>query len=112
MRRHMTVKKKEASRISPRLSEATSRSGAAVTRLSETRVHDNEPQKIRNRSDDRDELRGEVLAMAISYANKGWPVVPLWSRLGDSCGCGNPNCESQGKHPIGKLTPHGSKDAT
>lgn len=45
--------------------------------------------------------------------NLGWPILPNWSiTTSGTCGCGNPNCSSQGKHPVGQLTPNGLKNAT
>ena len=48
---------------------------------------------------------------AIAFATRGWPVLPLHSidQADGCCTCGNPNCDSPGKHP---LTPNGVKDAT
>jgi hypothetical protein len=39
-----------------------------------------------------------------------WPVLPFQNG-GFICGCGRLNCENQGKHPIGRLAPHGVNDA-
>jgi hypothetical protein len=52
------------------------------------------------------------LRNALRYAERGWPIMPLWSRYGDECGCGDADCKSQGKHPIGHLVPNGFKDAS
>ena len=46
---------------------------------------------------------------ALSYASRGWPVLPLYTVEGGSCTCGNVNCRSPGKHP---RTQHGVKDAS
>lgn len=40
---------------------------------------------------------GSLLAAALSYAERGWSVLPLKARS---------------KAPLGKLVPHGLKDAT
>lgn len=49
------------------------------------------------------------LREALSYAARGWHVLPLhWPERGE-CSCGNTACPSPGKHP---LTTHGLKDAT
>ena len=51
-----------------------------------------------------------TLEAALSYARKGWQVLPLHSiRPDGGCTCGNPGCGSPGKHP---RTQHGVKDAT
>jgi hypothetical protein len=51
---------------------------------------------------------------ALSYAARGWRVIPLhWPKIGAtgavSCSCGKATCGSIGKHP---LTPNGLKDAS
>ncbi len=51
-----------------------------------------------------------MLNAALSYARRGWYVLPLhWPASHGQCSCGDPGCESQAKHP---RTPHGYKDAT
>ena len=57
---------------------------------------------------------------ATAYAGQGWRILPVWWLVdagGDpvdptdttrhsgpfTCGCGNPYCETRGKHPIVKL---------
>lgn len=50
---------------------------------------------------------------ALRYASLGWPVFPCWWPLEDgSCACGSVTCSSSGKHPLGKLTPQGVKEAS
>lgn len=50
------------------------------------------------------------LQMALSYAARGWPVLPLHSPGEENrCTCGNGQCSSPAKHP---RTVHGLKDAT
>ena len=68
--------------------------------------------------DDSQAGTNERLEAALAYARRGWAVLPLWSvtpRKGTSkakCACGNPDCPSPGKHPIGPLVPKGLKQAT
>jgi len=49
---------------------------------------------------------------AISYADLGWAVLPIWCVHDRQCGCGKPDCSSPGKHPWGRFAPNGLKDAT
>jgi Bifunctional DNA primase/polymerase, N-terminal/AAA domain len=49
------------------------------------------------------------LTWARYYANRGCPVLPLYSVEGGRCTCGDVNCRSPGKHP---RTQHGVKDAS
>ena len=45
--------------------------------------------------------------------SRRWSVFPVWWVDGNrQCACGNPNCDSPGKHPLGALVPHGLKQAT
>lgn len=53
-----------------------------------------------------------MVAYARTYAERGWPVLPLWWPAGDRCTCGAADCQSAGKHPIHHLVPHGLNDAT
>ena len=46
---------------------------------------------------------------ALYYAEHGWYVVPMHIPIGKQCSCGNPQCDSVGKHP---RTKHGLNDAT
>ncbi len=46
---------------------------------------------------------------ALYYAEHGWYVVPMHIPIGNQCSCGNPQCDSVGKHP---RTNHGFNDAT
>ena len=58
-------------------------------------------------------LHNPFISAALSYARLGWPVIPLHYPVGGGgCSCNNPACDSPAKHPIGKLVPHGLKDAT
>ncbi len=54
-----------------------------------------------------------VRQAALAYAEHGWQVLPLWwpASTGD-CGCGLPDCDSVGKHPIPRLVTHGLHDAS
>ncbi len=50
-----------------------------------------------------------MLEHALTYAKRGWPVLPLhWVTKG-LCSCKNTTCKSPGKHP---LTPSGLGDAS
>ena len=47
------------------------------------------------------------LDFALKYAAAGFPVVPMHNPVDGKCSCGNPDCESVGKHPRIKLTDPG-----
>jgi hypothetical protein len=53
----------------------------------------------------------DVLPAALSYALMGFRVLPLQSIRDGRCTCGK-SCQTPGKHPIGRLVPHGLKGAT
>src|SRR5262245_28340565 len=60
-----------------------------------------------------DEASGDRhLDVALAYAARGWYVLPLYVAAGTTCGCGNPDCRTPGKHPHGQLVRHGCDDAT
>jgi Bifunctional DNA primase/polymerase, N-terminal/Primase C terminal 2 (PriCT-2) len=61
---------------------------------------------------DQDPKASPTLRAALHYAERGWPVFPLWPRHADKCACGDPGCKHPGKHPIGPLVPQGFKNAT
>ena len=46
---------------------------------------------------------------ALKYAQRGYPVFPLYSIQNGRCDCGDSDCKSPGKHP---RTQNGFKDAT
>jgi hypothetical protein len=50
-----------------------------------------------------------LLSAALSYAKRGWQVVPLHSPRNSRCSCRREICASPAKHP---RTKHGLKDAT
>lgn len=53
------------------------------------------------------------LHAALAYAAHGLRLFPAWWMREDGrCACGKQDCYSPGKHPIGKVAPHGFKDAT
>jgi hypothetical protein len=51
----------------------------------------------------------DVLTAALSYAGRGWHVIPLHNPTQDGCSCKSQKCHSVGKHP---RTRHGLKDAS
>ena len=51
----------------------------------------------------------EILAAALSYAERGWGVIPLHAPINGGCSCGRDECTSVAKHP---RTQNGLKDAT
>ena len=53
-----------------------------------------------------------MASMAKVYVRMGFAVLPVWSTRSGRCACGDDDCESPGKHPIGRLAPEGSKSAT
>ncbi len=46
---------------------------------------------------------------ALEYLKRGWSVLPLFEAIDGRCACGNPSCQSVGKHP---RCQHGVRDAT
>jgi len=59
-----------------------------------------------------------ALESALALAARGWYVLPIEPPLFDDedkligCGCGDPNCNSIGKHPCADLAPNGQHDST
>jgi hypothetical protein len=59
-----------------------------------------------------------LLAAALAYAARGWHILPAWwaekSTVTETwrCACGNTECKSPAKHPIGKLAPWGQNSAS
>jgi hypothetical protein len=59
-----------------------------------------------------------MAAAALAHAQLGFAVFPIWPALpallggGFICGCGRLGCEHPAKHPMGRLVPHGLRDAT
>jgi hypothetical protein len=55
-----------------------------------------------------------VVQDALAYAVRGWPVLPLWWPLAGAkrCACSDPECSKPGKHPVGRLVPHGKDQAS
>ena len=50
-----------------------------------------------------------LLAAALAFARRGWPVLPLHHPVDGVCSCGRSDCPSPGKHP---QTPNGLRDAS
>lgn len=69
------------------------------------------------------ELGGRVLAEALALAGSGIRVFPAWGVRSVKielngvlttevrCACGYAACDNPGKHPVGRLVPHGHNDA-
>jgi hypothetical protein len=53
-----------------------------------------------------------LLCAALDYAARGLAVFPCWWPIDGHCACGDPQCESPAKHPLGAAVPHGFRDAT
>jgi hypothetical protein len=49
---------------------------------------------------------------ALGYAKAGISVLALQGITHGKCDCGDPDCQSPGKHPLGAEFPHGHLDAT
>ena len=47
---------------------------------------------------------------ALSYASRGWSVIPLHEPLAGGCTCDKPECDSVGKHPRLGWKDRSSKD--
>lgn len=50
-----------------------------------------------------------IVVAALEYAERSWPVVPLFMPVGKACSCGKPDCSNVGKHPRAE---HGFKSAS
>jgi len=58
-------------------------------------------------------MNNTTLDYALHYASLGIPVLPLhYITIDDSCSCGEAKPCKKGKHPFGRLVPHGLTDAT
>jgi hypothetical protein len=54
----------------------------------------------------------DKITAALAYAKAGVSVLALYGISSRECDCGDPDCPSPGKHPIGAEFPHGHLDAT
>src|SRR5262245_49985471 len=51
-------------------------------------------------------------ALALTYAPRGWRVLPLHAMHRTRCSCGQPTCDSPAKHPrLASWTSQASRDA-
>ena len=60
-------------------------------------------------------LPSALLAAALSYSGRGWPVLPLHTVLDARCSCADTTCAHPGKHPrirSGKQHAHAAVDAS
>ena len=53
-----------------------------------------------------------MLEAALSYASRGWRVLPVWPLRNGRCACGNDDCANAGKHPLSALAPNGCHSAS
>jgi hypothetical protein len=58
-----------------------------------------------------------MLDAALDYIHYGLALFPIWPALpakggGFICGCGRSSCDRPARHPLGRLVPHGLKDAS
>lgn len=58
------------------------------------------------------EVNDPKLAFLLGLASRNFRLFPVWNMRGNICGCGNPQCNAPGKHPIAWLVPRGVKHAT
>jgi hypothetical protein len=58
-------------------------------------------------------MKNTTIDYALHYASLGIPVLPLhYITIDDSCSCGEAKPCKKGKHPFGRLVPHGLTDAS
>lgn len=74
--------------------------------------HDRSVQLARNRIVTASRSSASNRPHALAYAARGWFVVPVHEVVDGRCTCQRRWCRNVGKHPIARLAPNGSKDAS
>lgn len=61
---------------------------------------------------DGDLLSSSTLEAALEWTSRNVKILAIHGITDGECDCGNPRCQSPGKHPIGREFPNGHKSAT
>jgi Bifunctional DNA primase/polymerase, N-terminal len=61
---------------------------------------------------ERSALDNRLLCAALDYAARELSLFPCWWAVDGHCACGDLDCPSPAKHPLGAAAPHGFRDAT